>query len=132
MWRLKAALAAVVFLSATCGSAAWAQSGLLLGLGRPCLEGLCETVYRTLWIAPHGGRVQIVELPDLIVPRRASGGWERYLHPNQAPVRLDSLVRRSRDIEAPERDVARADYFLERGLLGPALPQRVTTVSSHR
>jgi hypothetical protein len=28
MWRLKAALAAVVFLSATCASAAWAQSGL--------------------------------------------------------------------------------------------------------
>ena len=67
MWRLKGILAAGVFLSATCGSAARAQSGLLLGLGRPCLRGRCETVYRTLWIAPHGGAVQIVELPDLIV-----------------------------------------------------------------
>jgi hypothetical protein len=85
MWRLKAPLAAVVFLSATCGSAAWAQSGLLLGLGRPCLEGPCETVYRTLWIAPHGGTVQIVELPDLIVPRRV-GFWRvgvrSYCDPN--------------------------------------------------
>jgi hypothetical protein len=73
MWSRSAALA-VVFLSATCGSAAGAQSGLLLGLGRPCLKGRCETVYRTLWIAPHGGTVQIVELPDLIVPRRM-GFW---------------------------------------------------------
>ena len=85
MRRLKAALAAVVFLSATCGSAAWAQSGLLLGLGRPCLEGRCETVYRTLWITPRGGTVQIVELPDLIVPRRV-GFWRlgvrTYCDPN--------------------------------------------------
>ena len=85
MWRLKAALAALVFLWATCGPAAWAQSGLLLGLGRPCLKWPCETTYRTLWIAPHGGTVQIVELPDLIVPRRV-GFWRlgvrTYCDPN--------------------------------------------------
>ena len=44
MWRLKGILAAGVFLSATCGSAARAQLGLLLGLGRSCLRGRCETV----------------------------------------------------------------------------------------
>src|SRR5580658_5282786 len=90
MWRLKAALAAVVFLSVICGSAAWAQSGLLLGLGRPCLKGRCETVYRTLWIAPHGGTVQIVELPDLIVPRRM-GFWRVGVRTYCDPNRLKDL-----------------------------------------
>lgn len=75
------ALAAVIFLPAICGSAAWPESGLLLGLGRPCLKGQCETLYRTLWIAPRGGTVQIAELPDLILPRRvgfwrAGVGWK--------------------------------------------------------
>ncbi|MGA3043453.1 MAG: hypothetical protein ABSF54_21975 [Bryobacteraceae bacterium] len=87
---MKAALAAVVFLSATCGSAACAQSGLLLGLGRPCLKGWCETVYRTLWIAPHGGKVQIVELPDLIVPRRM-GFWRVGVRTYCDPNRLEDL-----------------------------------------
>ncbi len=58
-----------------------------MGLGRPCLEEPCETVYRTLWIAPHGGMVKILELPDLIVPRQ-EGFWRvgvrTYCDPEQA------------------------------------------------
>lgn len=99
-WKSKAALAAVVFLSATCGSAARAQSGLLLGLGRPCLHEPCETVYRTLWITPHGATVQIVELPDLIVPRRV-GFWRigvrTYCDPNKAEDRDGNTVPWPRD-----------------------------------
>ena len=74
MWKLNAALAAIILLSATREHMSWAQSGLLLGLGRPCLEEPCETVYRTLWIASHGDMVKIFELPDLIVPRQ-EGFW---------------------------------------------------------
>ncbi len=71
MWRLNAALAGMVSLAALFGSVAKAQSALLLGLRRPCPKGPCQMAYRTLWIARHAGKVQIVELPDLILPRHA-------------------------------------------------------------
>lgn len=64
----------LIYVFALSGPEAQAQSGLLLGLGRTCLSGECETPYRTLWIAPQRGTVQITELPDLIVPR-SSGFW---------------------------------------------------------
>jgi hypothetical protein len=74
-WHLiRSAPAATCFLFAVCGVMAKAQSGLLLGLHRGCGEEGCETEYRTLWIAPQAGTLQIMELPDLIVPRK-TGFW---------------------------------------------------------
>jgi hypothetical protein len=81
---IRLASAATCFLLAACGTMAEAQSGLLLGLHRECGEGPCETEYRTLWIAPQAGTLQIMELPDLIVPRM-TGFWRvgvrSYCHP---------------------------------------------------
>ena len=71
---MRLASAAACFLFAAYGTIALAQSGLLLGLHRECDEGHCETDNRTLWIAPQAGIFQIMELPDLIVPRK-TGFW---------------------------------------------------------
>jgi hypothetical protein len=74
-WHLiRSVIAANFLLSVACGTMAEAQSGLLLGLHRECGEEGCETEYRTLWIAPQTGTLQIIELPDLIVPRE-TGFW---------------------------------------------------------
>jgi hypothetical protein len=74
-WHLiRPASAATCFFLAACGTASEAQSGLLLGLHRGCGEEGCETEYRTLWIAPQAGTLQIMDLPDLIVPRK-TGFW---------------------------------------------------------
>jgi hypothetical protein len=64
--------AAACFLLAACGSIAGAQSGLLLGLHRA--DDSSEISERSLWIAPQDGKLQILELPDLIVPRK-TGFW---------------------------------------------------------
>lgn len=50
------------------------QSGLLLGLSRVCFQGPCKSPERTLWIAPQGGAVKILEISDLVVPR-SDGFW---------------------------------------------------------
>lgn len=69
------AFAAIFFLLAICAPTARAQSGLLLGLNQPCgFQKHCVTPYSTLWIAPQGKTVQIMTLPDLIVPRE-TGFW---------------------------------------------------------
>jgi hypothetical protein len=73
---LRLGFAAAFLLSATAGFGAQAQSGLLLGLENGCKNGNepCAVPNRTLWIAPQSGRLQIMEIPDLIVPRKA-GFW---------------------------------------------------------
>lgn len=71
---LNLASVATCFLLAACGTRAHAQSGLLLGLSRSCDEKSCEPPARSLWIAPQAGTLQIMELPDLIVPRK-TGFW---------------------------------------------------------
>ncbi len=71
---IRSACAAICFLLAACGTAAEAQSGLLLGLSSSCDEKGCDPPDRTLWIAPQDGKLQILELPDLIVPRK-TGFW---------------------------------------------------------
>jgi len=68
------AVAASCLLLMGFGTVAEAQSGLLLGLSRPCDEKSCEPPARSLWIAPQAGTLQIMELPDLIVPRK-TGFW---------------------------------------------------------
>jgi len=73
-WHSPLTVAAACLLFAACGTMAEAQAGLLLGLHRECGEEGCATEYRTLWIAPQAGTVQIMELPDLIVPRK-TGFW---------------------------------------------------------
>ena len=71
---IKLASAAACFLLAACGTMAEAQSGLLLGLHRASAEDGSEIPHRTLWIEPQAGTLQIMELPDLIVPRK-TGFW---------------------------------------------------------
>jgi hypothetical protein len=74
-WHLiRSVSAATCFLLAVCGTTAEAQSGLLLGLHRESAEDGSEIPHRTLWIAPQAGTLQIMELPDLIVPRK-TGFW---------------------------------------------------------
>jgi hypothetical protein len=73
-WQSMSIVAAACFVLAACGSMARAQSGFLLGLHRGCGEEGCATEYRSLWIAPQDGKLQILELPDLIVPRK-TGFW---------------------------------------------------------
>jgi len=81
---IKLASAATCFLLVASDTVAEAQSGLLLGLRRECDEERCETAYRTLWIASRAGTLQIMELPELIVPRK-TGFWRvgvrSYCHP---------------------------------------------------
>jgi hypothetical protein len=77
-WRLIQSASAVICflfgLLAIQGTTANAQSGLLLGLNGACDDKSCDPPNRTLWIAPQNGKLQILELPDLIVPRR-TGFW---------------------------------------------------------
>jgi len=74
-WHLiRLASAAACFLLAAHGTTAETQSGLLLGLHRESAEDGSEIPHRTLWIAPQAGTLQIMELPDLIVPRK-TGFW---------------------------------------------------------
>lgn len=65
---------ATYVLLTLCGLTARAQAGLLLGLHRETDENSKEIPHRTLWIAPKAGTLQIIELPDLIVPRK-TGFW---------------------------------------------------------
>ena len=71
---IRSICAATCFLLAVCGTTAGAQSGLLLGLHQENDESGHEIPHRTLWIAPQAGALQIMELPDLIVPRK-TGFW---------------------------------------------------------
>ncbi|MGA1984083.1 MAG: hypothetical protein ABSG84_16660 [Acidobacteriaceae bacterium] len=71
---IRSIFAAACFLLAACGTTAKAQSGLLLGLHRESDENGREIPHRTLWIAPQAGTLKIMELPDLIVPRK-TGFW---------------------------------------------------------
>jgi hypothetical protein len=63
-WKVRAVCVAAGLLLASGGVTVRAQAGLLLGLSGG----------RTLWIAPQGGAVEFMEIPDLIVPRR-DGFW---------------------------------------------------------
>jgi hypothetical protein len=71
---IRSASAVACLLLAACGTIAEAQSGLLLGLHRDSDENGSEIQHRTLWIAPQAGKLQIMELPDLLVPRK-TGFW---------------------------------------------------------
>ncbi|MGD0097569.1 MAG: hypothetical protein ABSB60_13815 [Terracidiphilus sp.] len=74
-WQfIRSASAVFCFFFVTCATAAEAQSGLLLGLSRSRDEKGRDIPDRTLWIAPQDGKLQIMELPDLIVPRK-TGFW---------------------------------------------------------
>jgi len=74
-WHCFGLVSAVIcLLLAAHGTPIEAQSGLLLGLSRSCDEKSCDPPNRTLWIAQQDGKLQIMELPDLIVPRK-TGFW---------------------------------------------------------
>jgi hypothetical protein len=85
-WQSMSTVAAVCLMLAACVTTGRPQSALLLGLNRVSAgdEEIPYPTNRTLWIAPQNGKMQILELPDLIVPRK-TGFWRvgvrSYCHP---------------------------------------------------